>query len=132
MDVVSSWVSQENPVRKPWFRLARILWVSRWERMWRQMIRSRILQGTDVREMGREFSGAWRFPFLKAQLMFACSQSGGRVPLSRERWWMALSAGAIGSAQVFRTVFGMPSGPGALWGLSSRSNLATPAVEMVS
>ena len=44
---------------------------------------------------------------------------------------MARSAGAIWSAQVFRTVFGMPSGPGALWGLSSRSNLATPAVEMV-
>ena len=51
--VVSSWVSQENPVRKLWFRLVRILWVSRWESMWRQMTCSRILQRTDVREMGR-------------------------------------------------------------------------------
>lgn len=49
--VVSIWVSQENPVRKPWFRLVSILWVSRWEMMLQQMMCSRILHGTQVREM---------------------------------------------------------------------------------
>ena len=65
--------------------------------------------------------------------MFAFNQSAGSgsLPVSSDLWKIMLRAGAMLSAQVFNTVLGMPSGPGALKGFSCFSSLATPAVEIM-
>ena len=89
------------------------------------MMCSRILHGTDVREMGRSFSDRCLSPFLNTADTFAVRQSEGRTAVSNDRWKMSLSAGARVSAQFFKMTFGIWSGPHAL------SNLHTPAVLML-
>ena len=63
--------------------------------------------------------------------MLALSQSAGSLPVSSDRWKMSLKAGAIWSAHSLRMRFGMLSGPGDFWGLSSCSSFLTPAVVML-
>ena len=63
--------------------------------------------------------------------MFAVRQSEGKTAVSNDRWKMSLSAGARVSAQFFKMILGIWSGPHALWGLMALSNLHTPAVLML-
>ena len=63
--------------------------------------------------------------------MFAVLQSEGSCPLLIERLKIAARDGAMLSAQVLSTRFGMSSGPEAFDGFKFLSSLATPLVEMM-
>ena len=63
--------------------------------------------------------------------MFAVRQSEGKTAVSNDRWKMSVSARTRGSSQFFKMTLGIWSGPHALWGLVTSSNLHTPAVLML-
>ena len=72
-----------------------------------------------------------RFPFLNMGETFARSQDEGISPVSKDFWKIIDKAGAISSAATLRIRAGIPSGPVALCGLRSESNLVTPETETV-
>ena len=95
------------------------------------MMYSKSIHGTDVREMGRQFTGRCVSRFLKTTDTFAVRPSNGRVPVCSDLWKLSRSAGDRVSAQFFKTALGIWSGPQALNGLIDLCNLHTPAVSTV-
>ena len=51
--VTASWVSQEKPDLKPWFRDVRVLFSSKWRSILEHTICSRTFDNTQVKEIGR-------------------------------------------------------------------------------
>ena len=60
-----------------------------------------------------------------------CTQPGCISPVSKDFWKIIDKAGAISSAATLRIRAGIPSGPVALCGLRSESNLVMPETETV-
>jgi len=74
------------------------------------------LQQIHGKEIGLLFDGSTREPFLNTDTTDAVLQSSGRSPYFRDARKIVVKIGTILVAMSFKSLGGIPSGPGALCG----------------
>ena len=90
--------------RNPCCLSKRILLASRWFNRCFEIMCSISLLHTHVSDTGRQFDGQYRSPFLKIGTIFACFQSSGTSPFSRDLENSICRIGAATLAVSLRTL----------------------------
>ena len=105
----------------------RIWCASRCLMIWLCIMCSRILLHTDVKDMDLYVVALLQSPFLKMDVTLSCFQSSGTLPCCKEAWNIRVIAAVNSTANFFRNLVGIWSGPSALWGFMPCISFWTPA-----